>query len=553
MTAAVGKRYIPQPDRKNVLVKKGHNTGDIVREVLDTYKASKQQLADFAKRLAGTSSQYDTCKKIFDFVKQNIRYQEDPPGKQWVKTPARLFADKVGDCKSFSIFCASCLHNAGIPGVFRFVSFTNSDIPTHVYVVALVNGREVKIDPVIDGFDTQKPFTHKIDYDMNALYRMSGVGAAAPAVDVDYNPKPGAFKIPVFADGTTNDKLIEAAIAKQRMEIESAMMARVAGIGSTAVEINQQLIRDIDAQIKQTLATDGTVGKTFFGKIFAGVKRVVTAPMRLVAEVAIPKAAMGFVYGFVNDTAVCSKLPAIVCKKAEKQRKLAKTVCSIISMKEPHFWGLVENGVMKRTGKKPWVYLAELMGMNVYTGKMSGIGAIPLLATMALQSAAGAAGSQGAAKGMLAGILQPVIELVKSIISLFKKNPGTVEDAVPDPSDFDGWQPDRETQQQIQEQVDSTAKSTLEKVLERAEVLIPAATQALQSAQNVFAASQATGTYAEAPAPGYEDFAYQPQQPAMPAANTAEPAAAASSSMDMKAMLPLLAVGVGALFLLRKK
>lgn len=91
---------------------------------------------------------YETCYKIFCYVLDNVEYKEDPGNNQYVKTPARLIYDGVGDCKSMCIFICSCLSCLGIPCRMRFVSFDNREIYTHVYAVARDGREDIIIDPV---------------------------------------------------------------------------------------------------------------------------------------------------------------------------------------------------------------------------------------------------------------------------------------------------------------------------------------------------------------------------------------------------------------------
>lgn len=446
----VNTSLIPPPNRRDDLVKNDYDTGDIVKEVLDTYKDTKGQLAAFAPQLRGNSD-LETCRKIFEFIKKNIRYRIDPSGVQWVQTPARLWANKVGDCKSYSIFAAACLYNLGIPGCFRFVSYNKSPIPTHVYVVAYPGGKEIKIDAVLSGFNTENQYTHKIDYDMNSLYRLSGIEGIGSNEVIDpqyatgqpvYDPKPGEFMLPVMADGTTTDALVEAAILKQRLEIEAAMMARVSGIGSDAVAVAQQVIAELDARIKEGISgvDDPALGKKkkgIFRKIanvakkvvLAPVKiaqKIVTAPLAIILNIRLPKAAMGFLYIFIPE-GQCEKLGPVICQKRAKQLKVMKTLSNIVAMKESHFRGLIENGIMKQTGKTPLAYLSEQFKTAI--GQTN-----PLLNA-----------TPGEKLGVASVVIGFVLTLVRAVTSLFKKKDKELDEnniraMVMDPSDWQNVQ-----------------------------------------------------------------------------------------------------------------
>ena len=77
----------------------------------------------------------------------NTRYKLDKDGEQLIKSPARFLADGCGDCKSYTMFIACCLHCLGIPCIVRFVNFDGGDQWTHVYPVAIdENGNEIIMD-----------------------------------------------------------------------------------------------------------------------------------------------------------------------------------------------------------------------------------------------------------------------------------------------------------------------------------------------------------------------------------------------------------------------
>lgn len=166
---------IPPATGKEDLIKKRYRTNDIVAEIFSCFESSRNQLKNFAPYLQGDNL-YDTCFNIWKFLKENVKYRVDPEGDQWVKTPARVWHDKVCDCKSYSIFIASVLYNLGIKGCFRFVSFDNTDPnPTHVYVVVRNQGKNILIDAVMPRFDAEKQYASKKDYSMSGLYRVSGL------------------------------------------------------------------------------------------------------------------------------------------------------------------------------------------------------------------------------------------------------------------------------------------------------------------------------------------------------------------------------------------
>ena len=152
----------------NTLISGTGNNQTVINTVWQVYQSSWYQCHEIVNQLPGYSVR-DICSSIFWYVYNNVRYQEDPGNNQFVKTPARLIADGVGDCKSMAIMAASCLQCMGIPAVFRFVSFNKKPIYTHVYVVAYdEHDMPIIIDPVerVNGqpkFDYAQPYVLKKD------------------------------------------------------------------------------------------------------------------------------------------------------------------------------------------------------------------------------------------------------------------------------------------------------------------------------------------------------------------------------------------------------
>lgn len=151
-------------------------TTDIIETVLFGDKKAAYYTKEFAQTLKGKDLK-QTCRNIWAFVKTEIPYVLDEAGGQWIKSPGRLWKEKAGDCKSFSVFTASCLANLGIPYGYRFASYAKDPTPTHVYVyVPLNNGTEIILDSVWSGpFNTQKAYTAKKDCLVSNTKAIAGI------------------------------------------------------------------------------------------------------------------------------------------------------------------------------------------------------------------------------------------------------------------------------------------------------------------------------------------------------------------------------------------
>jgi hypothetical protein len=174
----MSKLGISAPDGKTRIIRDVHNTGDIIQLVLEHDGQYVSQVDKFTAKLRGEPV-YDQCKYIWQTLRNNVKYIPDGPESQNLKSPARLFSDGVGDCKSFSLFETNCLRSLGIPYCYRFVSFRSDPTPTHVYVVANPGKKnEIIMDGVLPNFDYQKPFTFKYDVPMlSMLTGVPGMGA----------------------------------------------------------------------------------------------------------------------------------------------------------------------------------------------------------------------------------------------------------------------------------------------------------------------------------------------------------------------------------------
>ena len=133
-------------DGKNRFMMSGLN-GDIIECWKKCYEEFKDQTRDLVTEIRYGSTIDEKCQAIFGYMVTNTRYRLDDDGEQLIKSPARLIADGCGDCKSYTMFIASCLHSLGIPCKVRFVNFDGGTQYTHVYPVAIdEQGNEIIMD-----------------------------------------------------------------------------------------------------------------------------------------------------------------------------------------------------------------------------------------------------------------------------------------------------------------------------------------------------------------------------------------------------------------------
>lgn len=156
-------RLIKRSPNKVTVTHQDGDTSDIIATILAADEQAAQFTKEFAQSLKG-ATQRESCYNIWHFVRHNITYVRDAPGNEKIQSPGRLWATKKGDCKSFSVFEASCLRNLGIPYTYRFTAYNGATEYGHVYIVAHTDQGDVIMDAVHTRFDDQVAYTKKKDH-----------------------------------------------------------------------------------------------------------------------------------------------------------------------------------------------------------------------------------------------------------------------------------------------------------------------------------------------------------------------------------------------------
>ena len=167
------------------IISYNQTTSDIINAILKThnkYLNNYDQIFSYFNE----GNVYNTARRIFNYLKNNIRYVIEPDNLQTVKSPAAFLATaKSGsDCKNLSLFYAGCLdafrRNTGINFdlAFRFASYDGTNIPEHVFVVINPNTEnEIWCDAVLNNFNQKKQPTYFKDKKIKnmALMALSGI------------------------------------------------------------------------------------------------------------------------------------------------------------------------------------------------------------------------------------------------------------------------------------------------------------------------------------------------------------------------------------------
>jgi len=178
-------RLTPFTNKSSLLVD-NQNTTDIIKQIIETHNLYKK---DYDK-IAGyfwKGNTKDTCKYLFNFLKDNVKYSIEPDSRQSVKSPSAIlatgkFSNGKNDCKHYSLFQAGvydalCRMGKKIDWCYRFANYKLfSTTPHHVFIVVKIKGIEYWCDPVLETWNNRKPYINKIDKKMS-LYSISGIGS----------------------------------------------------------------------------------------------------------------------------------------------------------------------------------------------------------------------------------------------------------------------------------------------------------------------------------------------------------------------------------------
>lgn len=178
--------------RGHTIVKRNATNSELQRAIEGAIPQATKQATTIANRYKGKTEE-ETCKKIFDYLKNNINYKADGEDQQ-VRLPSGLMRTAQGDCKSYSVFTSAVLSNLGIPHKLVYASYDpKNPTPSHIYVVT---DKGCIIDAVYGKFNAEKKATYKKYKPMNISYiagvkprRMgrscgySGIGATEGALE----------------------------------------------------------------------------------------------------------------------------------------------------------------------------------------------------------------------------------------------------------------------------------------------------------------------------------------------------------------------------------
>lgn len=247
----LAKNTIPNTADKIVFRRDGQ-TEDIVSQIKDDLYESIPQTREFALQLYAQCGRDAEAfmSKLYHFIVDNVNLVIDPVGFQFVKKPSALIhaSERKADCKSFSIFFATCLYNVGIPCRLKFCSWSPGDKNVrHVFVEAFPDdpSRRRVLDANLKSYGKEKtPNYNNIFIDMTKIYSVGSLGSRLRKSIKKGMKK--AIKKNSLLDGRNLRRMTQGELAlrvkRQGLRTEKELLSRINGIGDDA-------IREYDASI----------------------------------------------------------------------------------------------------------------------------------------------------------------------------------------------------------------------------------------------------------------------------------------------------------------
>lgn len=197
-------KLFPKSSRQDTVIKgagkaKLHHTINLMRDMVYETKGDTKLLAQILK---GKNLE-ETCRNIWNFVYNHIRYRRDKKGVEQVRRPARTWVERKRgvDCDCYTVFISCILTNLDIPHSIRMTKYKENRFQ-HIYPVVPKNGRLKKeplplehlpnngwqkesgyitIDCVTDYFDYEVPFSDYRDFDMQSRIPVGEIHGLAMA------------------------------------------------------------------------------------------------------------------------------------------------------------------------------------------------------------------------------------------------------------------------------------------------------------------------------------------------------------------------------------
>jgi hypothetical protein len=178
--ASLYGKMFPKPKGENVTIKRDAGVKHTVKFIPQVVEQTLDQTERIARELVAPTFR-QTCRNIWQWVYDHIRYEKDETGKEQVRSPARLFYDRKGDCDCYTTFIDSVLANVSrikkwpMKITNRITKYGGTGFQ-HIYpIVESPDGERIVLDCVTEFFDYEEPYSEKEDHKVMELEYLNGI------------------------------------------------------------------------------------------------------------------------------------------------------------------------------------------------------------------------------------------------------------------------------------------------------------------------------------------------------------------------------------------
>ena len=146
---------------KTTIAKNNANTKDIIESLCRVVPIAVDQCrGEVEKYITKTKNPLIDAESVCRFIRSQVKYKADGFAEQNIQLPGRmLFGTKQADCKSFSLAFVGMMGAMGYDCGFRFASYRQNKIPTHVYNFVVCNGKKYIFDACVENLKESPRYT----------------------------------------------------------------------------------------------------------------------------------------------------------------------------------------------------------------------------------------------------------------------------------------------------------------------------------------------------------------------------------------------------------
>ena len=139
-------RIARKPETYLIRIKDNAQSLSILQRLAEEYSLHPRIRKITSSLIKGCPERDLLCyvRAITRFVKRNVKYVNDPPGKEVFQSPLKTLEYGMGDCDDFAVLTASLLLSAGIPAKVKIKPVAENK--GHVVVEVLIGNRKFEID-----------------------------------------------------------------------------------------------------------------------------------------------------------------------------------------------------------------------------------------------------------------------------------------------------------------------------------------------------------------------------------------------------------------------